>query len=262
MKSALETAQVDEILFHPLASSGVKRAGVRVVTSSIEVEPGVTLQARLYAADTPSPAVVWFHGNGEIAEDYDLLTPLFSALGVSVLVWDYRGYGQSGGAPSAATLLSDARVAYAASFRTLETNGLRPGSVFVAGRSIGSAPAIDVASSAESRPTGLIIESGFADTEALLRRAGWRPVGYEQVGAGFDNLAKIARVRAPTLILHGEEDQIIPVAEARQLHRHSISMRKRLVTIPGAGHDDLLDRAPRRYLEALRSFIHDAATSA
>jgi alpha-beta hydrolase superfamily lysophospholipase len=72
----------------------------------VEVEPGIVLGGRLYPAAPDSPAILFFHGNGEIAEDYDDIAPLYIQMGITLLVMDYRGYGTSG--LTASHLLSDA----------------------------------------------------------------------------------------------------------------------------------------------------------
>lgn len=107
------------------------------------------------------------------------------------------------------------------------------------GRSLGSAAAIEVAVRAGEKPAGLIVESGFSDTLALLARLGVRvPPGVEDVDR-FLNRDKIARVEIPTLIIHGRNDVLIPPEDGRALYNACAAEEKELVLLPG-GHNDLL----------------------
>src|SRR5258708_2910432 len=78
-----------------------------IYDGTLSAEDNVVLGYRLYAYQSNRPVIVYFHGNGEIAPDYDWIAPYFHRLaGVSLLVFDYRGYGWSTGQPSFSTLLS------------------------------------------------------------------------------------------------------------------------------------------------------------
>ena len=136
----------------------------------VEVEPGVNVGGRLYPATDEAPAILYFHGNGEIAADYDGIAPLYTRLGITLLVMDYRGYGRSDGTPTAGNLLADAVATFDAVGHIFEKNDLTPARLYVMGRSLGSAAAIEVALHAGEQLAGLIVESGFSDTFALLAR--------------------------------------------------------------------------------------------
>jgi len=106
---------------------------------------------------------------------------------------------------------------------------------------------------------GLIVESGFANTFDLLDRLGvCVPAAFRHQDP-FNNLGKIGRLRTPVLVLHGEEDDLIPVAAAQALYGHSAAPDKRLVTIPGAGHNDLMLVGMTQYFEAIRGFVSTSA---
>jgi pimeloyl-ACP methyl ester carboxylesterase len=132
---------------------------------------------------------------------------------------------------------------------------LSPDWLYVMGRSLGSAAAIEVAVQTGEQLAGLIIESGFADTIALLTRLGAPVSGLDESQAGFGSVAKMAQVTRPTLIIHGQNDSLIPASEGEALYRHSGAADKRLVLIPGAGHNDLLLVGHTRYFEAIAAFI-------
>jgi pimeloyl-ACP methyl ester carboxylesterase len=118
-----------------------------------------------------------------------------------LLVTDYRGYGTSGGTPASTHLLSDAVILFDSLPRTLEDHGLAPSRLYAMGRSLGSAAAIEVARNAGDRLAGLIVESGFADTFALLRRLGLLVQGAGEARDGFGNAAKLSCAKTRTLII-------------------------------------------------------------
>lgn len=212
---------------------------------------------RLYPADVHAPAILLFHGNGEIAADYDDIAPFYARLGLTLAVADYRGYGASNGTPSAHALLADAVAVLDRLAGVMAGLGLAPARIYLMGRSLGSAAAIEAALQAQDRLAGLIVESGFADTIGLLARIGARlpravlTVATESAD-GFDNAAKIERIHIPTLIIHGQNDILIPPDDAHELYRYSGAAAKRLVIIPGAGHNDLLWFGATDYFQAIR----------
>jgi pimeloyl-ACP methyl ester carboxylesterase len=144
--------------------------------------------------------------------------------------------------------------------RVMHEDGLAPKHLYVMGRSLGSAAAIEIAARADERPAGLIIESGFANTFALLARLGLQVRAAQVRGAdeerdGFDNAGKMSRIALPVLIIHGQDDVLIPASDAHELHRRCASPVKRLVLIPRAGHNDLMMVGTKTYMEAIRQFV-------
>jgi hypothetical protein len=123
------------------------------------------------------------------------------------------------------------------------------------GRSLGSAAAIEVAAHAGEQLAGLIVESGFADTFALLSRLAVWLEGATEDQDGFSNATKISRITIPTLIIHGQDDLLIPAADGQELYRRSAAEHKQLVLIPGAGHNDLMMAGRDQYFRAIHTFV-------
>ncbi|MFN2168495.1 MAG: alpha/beta hydrolase, partial [Anaerolineae bacterium] len=209
----LDRPEVLQVLFHPRSEGAWDRALSDARRVVFPIEAGIHLGGRLYPAGPAAPCILYFHGNGEIAADYDGLAPLYNRLGITLLVVDYRGYGTSAGVPTATHLLADAVAVFDELDSLLADEGLMPARLYVMGRSLGSAAAIEVAWRAGERLAGLIIESGFADTFALLARLGLRVEGVDEARDGFGNVAKIAGISMPTLIIHGKNDVLIPAAD-------------------------------------------------
>ena len=255
MMNLLDQPQILRTLFYPRRDLLVSLpAGVRLVT--VEVEPGVTVGGRLYPAGPEAPAILYYHGNGEIAADYDGIAPLYTQMGITLLVMDYRGYGRSDGTPTAHNLLADAVAVFDAVGTVFEEKGLAPAQLYAMGRSLGSAAAIEVALHAGEQLAGLIVESGFADTFALLARLGLRIQDVDEARDGFGNPAKMERIATRTLIIHGQADVLIPASDGQALHRRCAAPDKHLVLIPGAGHNDLMMVGMSQYFGAIRMFVY------
>ena len=258
MIDLLDQPQVLRVLFHP------RREGMRLFHSldaqsvAARVEPGVDVGGRLYPAAPQAPAILYYHGNGEIAADYDDIAPLYTRMGITLLVMDYRGYGRSDGAPTARNLLDDAVIVFDAVDSIFAGNDLAPAQLYVMGRSLGSAAAVEVALHAGQQLAGLIIESGFADTWALLARMGVRVRDADKARDGFSNPAKMSRTSTRTLVIHGQADLLIPASDGQELYDRCAAPEKQLVLIPHAGHNDLMMVGMAQYFEAIRSFVFDS----
>lgn len=248
----IDTPAIIQVVFHPRADRSPPDPA-RDLTFTMP--DGVNLGARLHRASDPAaPLILFFHGNGEIVSDYDEIGPAYNRLGLHLLVVDYRGYGHSGGTPTVSNLLADARSVWDALPAALATRGLAPAHTYVMGRSLGSASALEIGLHADSALAGLIIESGFAYAQELITRLGGPAFPDKDDGrSGLAHLDKVSRIRVPTLIIHGKEDWIIPVRDAHALHKASGAADRRLVIVPGAGHNDLLWVAPHPYFEAIRA---------
>ncbi len=258
----LNAPAITRVMFHPRpepprpAAATAHGHPVRLTAPD-----GVTLGGWLFpAAEPAAPLVLHFHGNGEIAADYVGLAPVFARLGLHLLALDFRGYGASGGVPTAAALIADAEAAADGLGALAQALGLAAPRLFVMGRSLGSAAALAaavVAGAAGRTPplAGLILDSAFADTTALIRRIGGATLAHGLDDVGFDQLGRIARVAVPTLILHGEDDEIIPITDAEALAGHAGAADTRLVPLPGAGHNDLMLVGAERYFGAIRSLV-------
>ncbi len=253
---ALERPEILSRIFHPRPEIPGGGPGEDL---TIPVDDGCALGARFHPAGHGAATLLFFHGNGEIARDYDDLGPHFAATGVNFLVVDYRGYGRSTGAPGLAAMLRDARATFDFVCQWLARRG-SPDRVLVAGRSLGSASALEVAAAFGTRVRGLVVESGFAQVAPLLRTLGLDP---DRLGLAGDfdlhNLDKIAAYPGPTLVVHGEHDALLPPENARLLYAASGSQRKRLLLLPDADHNSVFLYGLDAYLAGIRELAAAAA---
>jgi alpha-beta hydrolase superfamily lysophospholipase len=260
MIAFLDQPDVLAVLFYPRTLHAPLYSTARVRLLDLPVEPGLYLGGRLYPASASAPLILYFHGNGEVAADYDDLAPLYTRLGISLLVVDYRGYGRSGGQPTGSNLLTDAAAVVDLLEGVVKDNQLEPPRLYLMGRSLGSAAALEAASQREALLAGLIIESGFSDDFALLARLGLRLRNSPGSERGFGNLEKISRVKIPTLVIHGESDTLIPVTDGKALFEACGAKEKRLVTIPGGHHNDVMMVDMQRYFGAIKDFVFPRIT--
>ena len=246
-----------DVLFHPRKAQAGSSRRENVTDGTIPTGDGAELGYRLFRAGPASPLIVFFHGNGEIAADYEWVAPLYGELGLSLLVVDYRGYGWSTGKPRASTLLADALAVADGLERVREEAGVEADiPLYVMGRSLGSVPAIHLARERGGNFAGLIVESGFADSAALLLRIGAPPDRLQPgIPDPFDNAGKMASVHLPLLVIHGTEDLLIPVTDAEALYAASPSTQKAFLRVRGAGHNDLLSVDPEGYFRAIDDFV-------
>jgi pimeloyl-ACP methyl ester carboxylesterase len=134
----------------------------------------------------------------------------------------------------------------------MDSRGFR-GKRIVMGRSLGAHPALDVAANANAGFNGLIIESGAGNMRRLAARFGVDSGEAADLVAAHDQ--KIASIALPTLFLHGERDDLIPIESAVELYGLIGSVQKAFVPLQGAGHNDLLWLRAKEYFEAIREFL-------
>ena len=254
-QNPLDTLEARQHLFYPRTSTKTDPpAGA--VNIDVEVEPGITIGCRLFTADKKSPTILFFHGNGEIVSDYDDIGPMYVQHNINLLVIDFRGYGWSDGIPSASSLLADSRVLYEKLKQYLADNDYSP-LIFIMGRSLGSASAIEIASVYNDEIKGLIIESGFAETLPLARTLGINPTVLSNLSEEqtFNNGGKISSVTSPTFLLHGQLDTLIPLWQAEKLHAECGARSKELQVVPGADHNSLIAVGGMYYFQAIQQFV-------
>ncbi len=193
------------------------------------------------------PAVLYFHGNGENLATLDLagLFDQLTGLKVHFLAVDYPGYGRSQGEPSELSLVAAGRAAHA---WLAARYPLAPR--FLLGWSLGAAVAVQVAK-LEPSLAGLILLSAWDDLLSLAA-AHIPPILLRGLRDHYDSHTAAARLNLPTLLLHGTEDRVIPIAHGRRLHQ-ALGNASRFVPIAGAGHNDLLD-FPEVW-EEIRAFL-------
>jgi len=241
-------------LFYPRRAVQGRSENPNAKDGLIPVDDTASLGYRYFTDPSAERVLLYFHGNGEVAADYDFIAPLYAHIGVVLLVVDYRGYGWSTGQPLTSTLLTDGEAVLPKLDDILGEASKLP--LYLMGRSLGSGPAIHLAHKSSEHFVGLIIESGFADMPSVFRRL-QIPVDLDTItDLPIGNARRMQEISLPTLIIHGEADQLLPVENGQQLYDAAGATHKRILRVPNAGHNDLLGRASRdRYMAALGQFF-------
>lgn len=215
---------------------------------TLATEDGPVLQGWFIPHQAARGTLLFCHGNaGNISHRLDSIR-LFHDLGLNVLIFDYRGYGESDGKPTEAGTYRDADAAwrYLTEVRTVQSHD-----VVIFGRSLGAAVAADLAT--RTTPAAVILESAFTSVPDMAAAIyPWLPVRM-LARYQYDTREKLRRITHPVLIIHSSEDEIIPFAHGRQLFE-SAHEPKRFLELHG-GHNDGFLTSSGDYTRELDSFI-------
>jgi len=223
----------------------------------VPVDQDVSISCRFYAGGGNCPWILYFHGNGEVVSDYDDIAPVYNQWGLNLVVADYRGYGASSGFPTFTSLLKDAKTIFNAVREDLSRKGFQH-DIWVMGRSLGSISALELAYHYPDKIRGMIIESGFPCVVRIMKHLGHLPEEISLPHLVQECLDLVSKIYVPALVIHGQEDNIVPIGEAEDLFNHLGTTRKKLVVIPDAGHNDILYTGFNQYFEAIQKFIFPA----
>ncbi len=257
--SFLDTPEILRYVFHPRPERGISNVSSAVLSVMIPVGDEVTISGRFHMEQKESANILFFHGNGELASDYDDLGPFFNQMGINFLPVDYRGYGRSTGKPSISAMINDCHLIMEFTQDWLSGRGFK-GPLILMGRSLGSASALELAKSYPEKIKGLIIESGFAFTKPLLALLGVESslLNFDEK-QGIGNLEKIKEFHGPTLIIHAEWDQIIPFSDGQALFDASPAEQKTILKIHRANHNDIFLHGFKEYMAAVKNLTDHLA---
>jgi len=223
------------LIYLPQGAPAATPAGAEDVV--LHTGDGLDLAAWWFDAGSGAPAVLVANGNGG---HRGLREPLARALveaGVSVLLFDYRGYAGNPGSPTEEGLAADVRAARAF---LVEEAGVPPERLVYFGESLGAAVVTELAT--EHPPAGLVLRSPFLDLAAVAGEH------YPFVPARlllrdrFPVAEQVARIDVPTIVLFGSADSIVPPDQSRAVAAAAARLHE-VVEVPGADHNDpvLLD---------------------
>jgi len=221
---------------------------------SVPVGERTSISCRFFVEDNGWPWILFFHGNGEVVSDYDEIAPFYHQKKINFVVADYRGYGSSTGVPTLTDLAQDAHLIFKGVKEELARKNLRK-DLWVMGRSLGSISALELAFHYQEEMKGLIIESGFPSVVRIMTHLGMpaHGMGLEKIDQVW--LERIKKIFLPTLIIHGEQDSLVPIENAKDIYQHLGTQKKKLLIIPSATHNDIMLVGFKVYFNALQEFI-------
>lgn len=214
----------------------------------IATPDGERLHAWYCRARKPMASALYCHGNtGNLTVSADDLPWLLEA-GLSVLVFDYRGYGRSSGHPSVRGVVTDGLAA------ARLHDELRPPHLpsVLYGYSLGGAVAAQLIG---RHPfDGLILQSTFTSLTRIARVAFPRAPMHLLAGGTFNTLGAVSRLDVPLLLLHGTDDEAVPCAMAHELYGACPS-GKRIYAVDGGLHKDIFQRDPGGLVREISLFL-------
>jgi fermentation-respiration switch protein FrsA (DUF1100 family) len=209
-----------------------KPAGIKFEDVWFTAADGVKLHGWYVPAKNPRAVALFAHGNGgNLTDRIDVLYDLHT-LGVSTLIFDYRGYGRSEGSPNEAGIMADGRAARTA---LAKQAGVPESDIVLMGESLGGAVAVQLAS--ESPARALVLQSTFSSVpEVAAFHYPWIPVKL-LMHTKLDSASAIPKYHGPLLQFHGDADTIVPYRFGKKLF-DAANEPKTFVTIPGGDHND------------------------
>jgi fermentation-respiration switch protein FrsA (DUF1100 family) len=233
------------LIYYPDTCIPSFRSGLAGVERILKTPDGARVVA-WYVSKPGQPTILYFHGNAGSLANRAPRIERFMGEGWGVYMMTYRGYGGGTGKPTEAHNVADARLAYGA----LVHEGVEPSSIILYGESLGTGVAVRLA--AERQVAGVVLDAPY--TSLVDVAAGVYPFLPVRLALAdrYESVKYIKQVHAPLLILHGERDEVIPVAMGRGLFKLA-NEPKRLAVFPNGGHSDLyLDG--NGALEAMRTW--------
>ena len=200
---------LSSFLFHP------RKSYQEMDKKDIQINVGdsILVSSRFHLISKSAPTILFFHGNGEIATEYDDIARVYNQKNINFIIADFRGYGFSTGTPDVENTQSDAHFVLDYILKYLKEKNYS-GSLNLMGRSLGSVSVLELAKRYPHDFSGLIIESGFADEEPLFKLIGTTA---EQAGFtkqdGFLNGDKLKNM--PDHFLSFTQSRIILYLSAR-----------------------------------------------
>lgn len=210
---------------------------------------GIPISAWYVPVENPVGVVLFCHGNaGNITQRTDALI-LFRQLGLSSFIFDYRGYGKSGGTPTEKGTYRDVEGAWDYLVNTLK---VKPEELIVFGRSLGGAVAAYIAE--KHPPRALVIESSFTSTLDMARRMFSRLLPIKLLMRfKYDTRKRLKTIHCPVMIIHSPEDETIPYAHGLALYQ-AANEPKVFLQIKGE-HLHGFWYSRERYLDGWRIFL-------
>jgi hypothetical protein len=214
---------------------------------------GINVQVLSFAAVEGAPTLVHFHGNGETLRDLVLFGGMLRARGVAVSLVEFRGYGSSEGAPSEAAFYADAE----AVLDGIERKGVARERIVLSGTSLGTGVAAEMAR--RGRGARLVLITPYTSIPAVAQaHVPILPMRFLMRDV-FDTLGKADEIKVPTLIVHGDDDEVVPYAMGRTLALRLPNAT--LLTIPGGRHNDLFSREGDRLRDAIAAHAKGDASA-
>lgn len=243
---------VPMVIFHPGKTLSLSPLDIGLDYEDIhfKTSDGLLLHGWYIPAENARASLLFFHGNaGNIGNRLESIET-FHNLGLSVFIFDYRGYGKSEGNPTIEGTHLDALAAWR---WLVQEKNTPPEQIVVFGRSLGGAIAMDLMKNDSIRPKALILESTFASLADMTRLEFLSPLTRLLIGNPWDSEAVARTLTLPTLVIHSPKDEIVPYRQGKKLF-NALAGEKIFFDIQG-GHNEGFSISATIYEPALNSFL-------
>ena len=252
----IDNPTISKVVFYPRKTIIPEKLDSNTKVLKFDITDEISIGGFYFGAKKENPTILLFHGNGEVASDYQHISQMFLDCNVNLAVVDFRGYGFSTGEPYYTSLITDAIPIYNALKEWMKAYNYID-SIFVQGRSLGSVCAAEIGAHNKTTLRGIIFESGFASIYNLMTTL-FRissPYITPDLLKEYSNDTRVQKFKVPTLIIHGTSDWIIPYSESQLLFENlPNSVEKKIVLINEAGHNNILS-FKRDYFLPLSNFV-------
>jgi len=242
----------NKLLYHPVRASSEwvpPPDGLVVEDVWLDSADGTRIHALWHARPGADGALIYCHGNGGNLSFWGAaVQELSEALKVSVLIFDYPGFGKSDGSPDEAGCIAAADAAY-----DWLSKKVHPDWIILYGESLGGGVATDLATRKQHR--ALVLTKTFTSVPDTAQKlypflpARWL------VHSQYNNLEKIGQLKRPVFIIHGDRDELIPFSMGERLFA-AANEPKKFYPVPGCRHNDGL---PPECFTSLAEFLHAKA---
>lgn len=245
------------VLFHPVKfpEGNYDIASIESVTRKdvdFQSADGTMLHGWYFRKPNSQTTIIFHHGNAANLTTRLGMIQLQLRAGVSVFIYDYRGFGRSEGLPDLRGICDDGCAAFN---YLVSSEGIPAEDIINYGESLGTGVACQV--SKKHPGAGLILQSGFSS----LRKIGAEVVPWIRIYPKelypqpvLDNIEVVKQKHPPLLILHGIHDTVVPFRHGQEMFSQACEP-KTFVEFPHSNHNDLAVEEPERYLQAIGSFL-------
>lgn len=247
----LSGALVAKFLFFPLKVIEYYPSRLEIPYEEVHLknDEGQRLHGWFFPGKTDR-TLLYLHGNaGNIGDRLDKVQFL-RRIGWSIFIFDYRGYGGSEGNPTIEGVQrdSDAAFRYLTAMRKIPNE-----QIVLFGESLGGALAVDLA--AREVVDSVILESTFTSLREIARNA-YPFVPAAAIPDAYRSIDRIRHIKSPLLVIHGQDDEIIPFEMAKRLFE-AAPHPKRFYAAEGAHHNDVYLVGRLEYLKTIREFLSE-----
>lgn len=243
---------INKLTFFPDTRSEIPKQSIPdfISEKQIQTTDGETLQAFLFRHDKDSfhPLIIYFHGNaGNLYGRFDYALRLFE-MNQDVLLISYRGYSKSTGEPNEKGIYIDGESSARYAIDNLKYD---ENNITIFGRSLGTTVAIHIAQNRNFN--GLILVTPFTSGKEMASAMGLGLLKFI-AGNSFNSMEKINNIRSKILIIHGDQDELVPYDMGKKL-MNEFKGNKYMITIKGGGHNDLQDVDPSLFWGEIEKFL-------